>query len=118
MEVCGGKYHKYVAMSLDYSNKGECCVKICNYLDEILDVFDEAVEKHWVGWIVFRKQCLRKMSAHDNLPSGNDDRKRLSTKALASLHLIVAKVLYASKRSILDMSLGVEFMNTGHESRS
>ena len=46
MQVCRGKYRKYLVTSLDYSNKGECCVKICNYLDGILDAFDEAVAKH------------------------------------------------------------------------
>ena len=85
---------------------------ICYYLDGILDAFDKAVEKHRDGWIVVKKQCLRKMAAHDDLPAGNEDHGRLSTKALASFHLIVAKVLYASKRSILDMSLGVEFLTT------
>ena len=49
MKVCRSNYQKYLVASLDYSNKGECCVTICNYLDKILDTPDEAVEKHWDG---------------------------------------------------------------------
>ena len=36
MKVCRGKYHKYLGMALDYSNKGECCVTMCDYLNGIL----------------------------------------------------------------------------------
>ena len=107
MRVCRGKYHKYLVTSRDYSKKGECSVIMCNYLNE---TFDETVKKHRVVWIEVKKQCLRKTAVHDNLDAGNDDCGRLSTNALASFHTIVAKVLYVSKRPILDTSLGVEFL--------
>ena len=80
---------------------------MCDYLNE---TFDETVEKHGEVWIEVKKQCLRKTAVHDNLVAGNEDRGRLSIKALASFHKIVAKVLYVIKRSILDTSLGVEFL--------
>ena len=52
MNVCRGKYHKYLVTSLDYSNKGECCVTMCNHLN---DTFDETVVKHGEIWIVVKK---------------------------------------------------------------
>ena len=102
MRFCWSKYHKYLVTSCDYSKKGECHVIMCDYLNGTLD---ETVENHGEVWIEVKKQCSRKMAAHDNLVAGNDNRGRLSTKALASFHTNVAKVLYVSKRPTLDTSL-------------
>ena len=44
MKFHRGKYHKYLRMTLDFSHKGECCVTMYDYLDGILDVFDEALK--------------------------------------------------------------------------
>ena len=49
MKVHIGKHHTYLAMDLDYSNKGECCVTLYGYLDGILHTFNEAVKKHGEG---------------------------------------------------------------------
>ena len=80
--------------------------------DHLNDTFDETEEKHGEVWIVVKKQYLRKTAAHDNLVTGDgdEDRARLSTKAVASSHTIVAKVLYVIKSSIMGTSLGVEFL--------
>jgi hypothetical protein len=78
--------------------------------DYLNETFDETVEKHREVWIVAKKQCLRKTAAHDDLAAGNEDCRRLSMEALTSFHKILAKVFYVSKRSILDASLGVEFL--------
>ena len=51
---------------------------------------------------------MRNTAAHDNLVT--EDRARLSIKAVASSHTIVARVLYVIKRPIMDTSLGVEFL--------
>ena len=64
----------------------------------------------WKVWIVVKKQCLRNTAAHDNLVTGDEDRARLSIVAVASSHTIVARVLYVIKRSIMETSLGVEFL--------
>ena len=60
--------------------------------------------------IVVKKQCLRSAAAHDDLVTGDEDRARLSIKAVASSHISVARVVYVIKRSIMDPSLGVEFL--------
>ena len=78
-----------------------------NYLNE---TFDETVEKHGKVWIEVKKQCLRKTAAHDNLVTGNEDHARLSMEAVASSRTILENVLYGIKRSIMDTSLGVEFL--------
>ena len=33
MKVSRGKYHKYLVTSLEYSNKGECRVAMCDHLN-------------------------------------------------------------------------------------
>jgi len=106
IKVCAGKYHKYLVTYRDYLKKGECCVIMCDYLNETLD---ETVEKHGEVWTEVKKQCSRKTAVHDNLVAGNEDHGRASTKALAPFHTIVAQVLYVSKWPILDTNLGVEF---------
>jgi hypothetical protein len=45
MKVHGGKVHKYLGMSLDFSHKGQCCVTTYDYLDGILQAFDAAVNQ-------------------------------------------------------------------------
>ena len=84
-----------------------CCLTMCDHLNEI---FDETVEKYGDVWIVVKKQCLRNTAAHDNLVTGDEDHARLSIEAVSSPHTIVARVLYVIKRSIMDTSLGVEFL--------
>ncbi len=49
MKVHRGKVHKYLGMSLDFSQKGQCCVTMYDYLDGILLAFDAAVKKHGDG---------------------------------------------------------------------
>ena len=53
---------------------------------------------------------MRNTAAHYNLVTGDEDRARLSTEAVASSHTIVAKVVYVIMNSILETSLGVEFL--------
>ena len=52
MKVSRGKKHTYLAMDLDYSHKGKCCVTMYKYLDGILQAFDEAVKVHGEGWVL------------------------------------------------------------------
>jgi hypothetical protein len=97
MKVHRGKVHKYLGMSLDFSHKGQCCVTIYDYLDVILEVFDEAVKKHGEGYITVKKRHCVKTAAPDNLFIVNKDCKKLCLEAAASFHKIVAKTLYVTK---------------------
>ena len=85
----------------------ECRVTMCDHLNEIVD---EIVEKYGEVWIVVKKQCFRNTAAHDNCVTGDEDRARLSIVAVSSPHTIVARVLYKIKRSIMETSLGAEFL--------
>jgi hypothetical protein len=112
MKVHRGKVHKYLGMSLDFSHKGQCCVTMYDYLDGILEAFDEAVKKHSEGYITVKKrQCVR-TAAPDNLFVVNEDCKKLSLEAAACFHTIVAKTLYVTKRARLDTCLNIAFLTT------
>ncbi len=97
MKVNKGKVHKYLGMSLDFSHKGQCCVTMNDYLDEILEAFDEAVKKHGEEYITVKKRRCVKTAAPDNLFVANKNCKKLSLEAVASFHTIVAKTLYVTK---------------------
>ena len=85
---------------------------MCDYLNMTLDTFGETMKKHGEVWIVVKKQCMRKMAAQDNLVACNEDRVRISTEEVASFHTIVAKVLYVSKKAILDTSPSAASLTT------
>jgi hypothetical protein len=99
IKVHRGKVHKYLGVSLDFSHKGQCCVTMYDYLDGILEAFDEAVKKHGEGYITVKKRHCVKTAAPDNLFVVNKDCKKLSFEAAASFHSIVAKTLYITKRA-------------------
>jgi hypothetical protein len=56
MKVHRGKVHKYLGMSLDFSHKQQCRVTMYDYLDGILEAFDEAMKKHGEGYITVKKR--------------------------------------------------------------
>ncbi len=66
MKVHRGKVHTYLGMSLDFSHKRQCHVTMYDYLDEIREAFDAAVEKHGNGFVQVTKQPF-KTPAPDNL---------------------------------------------------
>jgi hypothetical protein len=108
MKVHRGKVHKYLEMS----HKGQCRVTMYDYLDGILEAFDEAVKKHGEGYITVKKRHCVKTAASDNLFVVIKDCKILSLKAAASFHTIVAKTLYVTKRARPDTCLNIAFLTT------
>ncbi len=76
MKVHRGKVLKYLGMSLDFSHKGQCRVIMYDYLDGILEAFDEAVKKHSEGCITVKKRRCVKTAAPDNLFVVNKDCKK------------------------------------------
>ena len=112
MKVHRGKVHKYLGMSLDFSHKGQCCITMYDYLDGILEAFDEAVKKHGEGYITVRTMRCVKTAAPDNLFVVNKDCKKLSLEAAASFHTIVAKTLYVTKQARPDTCLNIAFLTT------
>jgi hypothetical protein len=47
LKVRASKYHEYLGTSRQYSKKGKCRVKICNYINKS---FDKTAEKHGEEW--------------------------------------------------------------------
>jgi hypothetical protein len=55
MKVHKGKIHKYLGMSKDFSEKGQCHVTMHDYLDGILEAFDLAMKEHGDGYLTIGK---------------------------------------------------------------
>ena len=56
MKVHRGKVHKYLGMSLDFTNKGQCIVTMNDYLADIVKAYDLAIAKHDDGFLPITKQ--------------------------------------------------------------
>ena len=78
-----------------------------NYLDGILEAFDEAVKKHGERYITVKKRHCVKTAAPDNLFVVNKNCEKLSLEAAASFHTIVAKTLYVTKQARPDTCLNM-----------
>ncbi len=70
MKVHRGKVHKYLGMSLDFTNKGQCIVTMNDYLADIVKAYDLAIAKHDMGFYLslssvtrhlLQRICLRLM---------------------------------------------------------
>ena len=112
MKVHRGKVHKYLAMLLDFSHKGQCRVSMYDYVDGILEAFDDAVKKYDDGYLKVGKRRSKSSAAPDNLFVVDEDCEKLSDDVAASFHTIVAKVLYVTKRARPDTSLAIAFLTT------
>jgi hypothetical protein len=84
MKVHHGKVHKYLGMSLDFSHKGQCRVSTYDYVDGILEAFDDAVKKYNVGYLKVGKHRSKLSAAPDNLFVVNEDCKTLSDEVINS----------------------------------
>jgi hypothetical protein len=112
MKVHHGKVHKYLGMSLDFSHKGQCRVSMYDYVDGILEAFDNAVKKYDDGYLKVGKRRSKSSAAPNNLFVVNEDCEKLPDDVAASFHTIVAKVLYVTKRARPDTSLAIAFLTT------
>ena len=107
MKVHRGKTHKYLGMSLDFSHKGQCQVTMHDYVDGILQVYNQAIKDHNNGYQIVGKRHPKTSAA---LFVVNEDYKKLSDEAAAAFHTIVAKALYVTKRARPDIILAIAFL--------
>jgi hypothetical protein len=84
MKVHRGKVHKYLGMSLDFSHKGQCRVSMYDYVDGILEAFDDAVKKYDDGYFKVGKRRSKSSAAPDNLFIVDEDCEKLSDDVAAS----------------------------------
>jgi hypothetical protein len=112
MKVNRGNIHKYLGMSLDFSEKGQCHVTMHDYLDRILEAFDLAVKEHSNGYLTVEKRRSKTSAAPDNLFVVNEDCEKVSDAAAVAFHTVMTKTLYVTKRARLDSSLTIAFLTT------
>jgi hypothetical protein len=70
-----------------------------DYVDGILEVFDNAVKKYDDEYLKVGKRYSKSSAALENLFVVDEDCEKLSDDVAASFHAIVAKVLYVTKQA-------------------
>jgi hypothetical protein len=83
-----------------------------DYVDGILEAFDDVVKKYNDGYLKVGKHRSKSSAAPDNLFAVDEDCKKRSYDVAAAFHAIVAKVLYVTKRARPDTSLAIAFLTT------
>jgi hypothetical protein len=111
LKVHRGKVNKYLGMTLDFSQKGQCIVTMHDYLDGILKTYDAAKNKHDDGFLLITKERYE-TPAPENLFTVDDDCQKLPEEMAADFHTIVAKTLYVIKRARPDICLSIAFPTT------
>ena len=62
-----GKVHKYLGMTLDFSHKGKCRVSMYDYVDGILEAFDDDIKKYDDGYLKVGKSRSKTNAAPEYL---------------------------------------------------
>ena len=91
MKVHRGRVHKYLGMSLDFTNKGQCIVRMNDYVAEFVKAYDLARAKHDDGFLPVTKQRYE-TPAPENLFTVNEDCEKLPEDMAADFHTIVANI--------------------------
>jgi len=86
MKVHRGKVHKYLGMSLDFTNKGQCIVMMNDYLADIVKAYDLAIAKHDDGFLPITQQRY-KTPAPENLFTVNEDCEKLPKEMAADFQI-------------------------------
>jgi hypothetical protein len=81
-----------------------------DYIDGILQAYDLAIKDHGSRYHIAEQRHAKTSAAPDNLFVVNEDCEKLSNKAAAAFHTIMAKALYVTKRARPDISLAIAFL--------
>jgi hypothetical protein len=103
MMVSRGKIHKYLGMTLDYTVRGQVKITMVDYVDEILIAFDKAEPKGG---------GTKTSAEPDSLFKVDESCEKLKQDKAVELHNLVAKTLYATKRSRPDTCTALTFLTT------
>jgi hypothetical protein len=93
MSVSRSKVHTYLGMTLDYSLPGRVMITIFEYIMEIIAAYNKADLKGG---------GTKTSAAPENHFKIDDDCKKLDPVKSQELHTLVAKTLYATKRTRQD----------------
>ena len=103
MTVNRGKVHTYLGMRLDYSSPGRVMISQFEYIAEVILAFDKA-DPGGSG--------TKTSAAPTNLFRIDEDCEKLLPNQAKDFHNIVAKTLYATKRSRPDTCTAVAYLTT------
>ena len=90
--VSRGKKHDYLAMTLDYSEKGKVKVDMRNYIKSMIEYFPTKLNENDVVSTPANENLFKK-----------DNSKQLDQKKAEIFHTVVAKGLFVSKRARPDI---------------
>ena len=98
-----GKVHMYLGMKLDYSSPGRVKISQFEYIEEVITAFDKADPGGGNS---------KTSAAPTNLFRIDEDCAKLLPAKAKAFHNIVAKTLYATKRSRPDTCTAVAYLTT------
>ena len=94
-----GKRHDYLAMNLDFQEKGKLKVDMVDYIKGMVDEFPEELGKSSCPW-------------NENLFKVDEKSPKLSKEKKELFHMFVAKGLFACKRARPDIQPAIAFLST------
>jgi hypothetical protein len=103
MKVNRGKIHTYLGMQIDYSSPGRVKISQFEYIEEVITAFNKA-DPGGNG--------TKTSAAPSNLFQIDEDCAKLLPDKAKQFHNIVAKSLYATKRSRPDTCTAVAYLTT------
>ena len=103
MTVSRGKVHKYLGMTLDYTIRGQDQITMIDFLDKVFISFDKTEPKG---------SGTNTSEAPENLFKVDRYFENLLQSKTAQFQNLVAKTLYATKRSRTDTCTAVAFLTT------
>ena len=106
MKVARGKVHKFLGMTFDFTIKGVVKISMIEYIDEIIQAWDDACKEFDDGYKTVLYCNKIHTAAPDDLFKINVDETKLSQSQAKAFRNSVAKALYAAKRSRPDTALG------------
>jgi hypothetical protein len=112
MKVARGKVHKYLGMTLDFATSKLVKVKMFDYVDEIIEVWNRACKEFDNGFEFVANRKKIATAAPEDLFKVNEDALKLSPPEAKSFHSIIAMILYVTKRARPDTALAVAFLTT------
>jgi hypothetical protein len=95
-----GKFHEYLGMDLDYSEKGKVKIRMVPYLQSIIDEFPEEI------------MGTRVTPAADYLFHVRDDASPLPEEQAGIFHRTVARLVWVQARGRRDTQTAVSFLMT------
>ena len=94
-----GKKHKYLGMTLDYSDPKKLKLDMTDYIEKMISEFPERLNESNCPW-------------NENLFKEDQKAKKLSSEKAELFHKFVAKGLFASKRARPDILPAITYLCT------